>query len=491
MSDPILDPVAPFVSAELAKSPTGIEGLDEITGGGLPTGRPTLVVGGPGSGKTLLGVTFLVNGATRYNEPGVLMSFEENADELAGDVASLGLDLKSLGEQGKLLVDYVHVERSEIEETGEYDLEGLFVRLDHAIRSVGAKRIVLDTIESLFGGLQNETILRAELRRLLRWLRERKLTVLITGERGDVTLTRHGLEEYVTDAVIFLDHRVEDQVSTRRVRVVKYRGSHHGTNEYPFLIDKAGISVLPLTSLRLQHSASSDRVTSGLTSLDAMLGGKGFYRASSVLISGTAGTGKTTLAAHFADAACRSGKRCLYFLFEESPLQMVRNMRAAGIDLEPWVKAGLLKFHADRPNRHGLETHLVVVHRMVEQFRPDVVVIDPMTSLLTVGNQLDVRAMMTRLIDFLKTDEATVVFTSLTHGGDDLETTDALVSSLMDTWILLTAEETARRRRRWLYVLKSRGMPHSDEVREYRITDQGVELLPPQAGKSAPGTRSE
>jgi circadian clock protein KaiC len=464
----------------LPKSPTGIDGLDEITGGGLPTGRPTLVVGGPGSGKTLLGVTFLVNGAVLFNEPGVLMSFEENADELAGDVASLGFDLKGLAEEGKVLVDYVHVDRSEIEETGEYDLEGLFVRLDHAVRSVGAKRVVLDTIESLFGGLQNESILRAELRRLLRWLRDRNLTVLITGERGDATLTRHGLEEYVTDAVIVLDHRVEEQVSTRRIRVVKYRGSHHGTNEYPFLIDRAGVSVLPLTSLRLKHQASSERVTSGLDELDAMLGGRGFYRGSSVLISGYAGTGKTTLAGHFANASCRSGRRCLYMLFEESPQQMIRNMRSAGVDLEPWVQAGLLQFHADRPSRHGLETHLVLAHRLVEQFKPDVVVIDPMTSLLTVGTQLDVRAMMTRLIDFLKMGGATVLFTSLTHGGDDLETTDALVSSLMDTWVLLTTEERDRRRHRWLYVLKSRGMSHSNEVREFRLTDHGVDILPSQ-----------
>jgi len=472
------EPTAAFSATELPKSPTGIAGLDEITGGGLPTGRPTLVVGGPGSGKTLLGITFLVNGAVHFNEPGVLMSFEENAEELAGDVASLGFDLKALAEQGKVLVDYVHVERSEIEETGEYDLEGLFVRLDHAVRSIGAKRVVLDTIESLFGGLQNESILRAELRRLLRWLRDRNLTVLITGERGQVTLTRHGLEEYVTDAVILVDHRVEEQVSTRRIRIVKYRGSHHGTNEYPFLIDTAGLSVLPLTSLRLQHQASSERVTSGLPQLDEMLGGKGYFRGSSVLISGTAGTGKTTLAAHFADAACRGGQRCLHLLFEESPQQMIRNMRSAGMDLEPWVKSGLLLFHADRPSRHGLETHLVVMHRLVEQFKPDVVIVDPMTSLLTVGNQLDVRAMITRLIDFLKLNGATVLFTSLTHGGDDLETTDALVSSLMDTWILLTAEAVERRRQRWLYVLKSRGMSHSDEVREFRLTNHGVDILP-------------
>ena len=465
----------------LRKAPTGIAGLDEITHGGLPAGRPTLVCGGPGSGKTLLGISFLVNGATLYDEPGVLMSFEENAEELAEDVASLGFDLAGLIEQGRLLVDYVHIDRSEIEETGEYDLEGLFVRLDHAVRSVGAKRVVLDTIESLFAGLQNETILRAELRRLFRWLRDRDLTVVITGERGEVTLTRHGLEEYVSDAVIQLDHRVTDQISTRRIRVVKYRGSHHGTNEYPFLIDADGLVGAAGDLAHLQHGASSERVSSGLEKLDEMLSGRGYYRGSTVLVSGTAGTGKTSLAAHFADAACRRGERCLYFLFEESPQQMVRNMRAAGIDLQPWVDSHLLQFHADRPSRFGLETHLVAVHRAVEKFRPDVVVIDPMTNLLMVGTQTDVRAMLTRIIDFLKMLNVTAVFTALTPGGAETTTTETMISSLMDTWILLTTEQVDRTRRRWLYVLKSRGMAHSDETRQFRITSDGIDILAPQA----------
>jgi circadian clock protein KaiC len=462
----------------LRKSLTGIPGLDEITSGGLPTGRPTLVCGGPGSGKTLLGITFLVNGALQFGEPGVLMSFEENAGELAEDVASLGYDLPGLVEQGRLAVDYVHVDRSEIEETGEYDLEGLFVRLDHAVRSVGAKRVVLDTVESLFGGLQNESILRAELRRLFRWLRDRDLTVVITGERGENTLTRHGLEEYVTDAVIQLDHRVYEQISTRRIRIVKYRGSHHGTNEYPFLIDADGVCVLPVTSLTLQHGASSDRVSTGLERLDEMLGGQGYYRGSTILISGTAGTAKTTLAAHFADAACRRGQRCLYFLFEESPQQMIRNMRSAGIDLDPWVDGGRLQFHAARPSRYGLETHLVVMHRAVEQFRPDVVVVDPMTNMLTVGTQVDVRAMLTRMIDFLKMRNITALFTSLTPGGAELESTETMISSLMDTWMLTTTEEVDRRRHRWLRVLKARGMAHSNEVREFRFADRGLDILP-------------
>jgi circadian clock protein KaiC len=465
----------------LRKAPTGVAGLDEITHGGLPAGRPTLVCGGPGAGKTLLGISFLVNGATLYDEPGVLMSFEENAEELAQDVASLGFDLAGLIEQGRLVVDYVHIDRSEIEETGEYDLEGLFVRLDHAVRSIQAKRVVLDTIESLFAGLQNETILRAELRRLFRWLRDRDLTVVITGERGEVSLTRHGLEEYVSDAVIQLDHRVTDQISTRRIRIVKYRGSHHGTNEYPFLIDVDGLSVLPVTSLTLQHGAPTERVSSGLEKLDGMLSGRGYYRGSTVLVSGAVGTGKTSLAAHFADAACRRGERCLYYLFEESPQQMVRNMRAAGIDLQPWVDSHLLQFHADRPSRFGLETHLVAVHRAVEKFRPDVVIVDPMTNLLMVGTQTDVRAMLTRIIDFLKMLNVTAVFTALTPGGAQTTTTETMISSLMDTWILITTEQVDRMRRRWLHVLKSRGMAHSDETREFRITSDGIDILAPQA----------
>ena len=461
----------------LKKAPTGIPGLDEITNGGLPAGRPTLVSGGPGSGKTLLGITFLVNGATLYNEPGVLMSFEEDAADLANDVDSLGFDLPALIAQKKLIVDYVHVDRSEIEETGEYDLEALFIRLNHAVKSIGAKRVVLDTIEALFSGLKNEAILRAELRRLFRWLRDHNLTAIITGEKGDKTLTRHGMEEYVTDAVIQLDHRVQDQISTRRVRVVKYRGSHHGTNEYPFLIDTDGLSVLPVTSLGLDHTASTERISTGLPELDAMLGGQGYFRGSTVLVTGTSGAGKTTLAAHFADAACRRGDRCLYFLFEESPAQMMRNMRSAGVDLQPWVDRGLLQFHAERPSRYGLETHLALVHRAVERFQPEVVIIDPM-NLLAVGTQLDVRAMLTRLIDFLKVRKITGFFTNLTSANSEVESTEAMISSLIDSWVLATSQAVERRRRRMLFVLKSRGIPSSDEVREFRFTDHGIDILP-------------
>jgi circadian clock protein KaiC len=479
MSDAEILPHPPHLPGgrELPKTPTGIRGLDEITRGGLPRGRPTLVCGGPGSGKTLLALTFLVNGAIRFDEPGVLMTFEENGEEIASDVASLGFDLPELIDAQKLSVDYVRVERSEIEETGEYDLEGLFVRLDYAIRTVGAKRVVLDTIESLFAGLKDDAVLRAELRRLFRWLKDKGVTAVITGERGEGLLTKQGLEEYVSDAVILLDHRVHDQVSTRRLRVVKYRGSHHGTNEYPFLIDATGISVLPVSSMALEHDAPLDRISAGIQRLDGMFGGKGYYRGSTVLVSGAAGTGKTSLATHFLDAACRRGERCLCFLFEESPQQLLRNMRSIGVDLEPWVAAGLLQFHADRPSRYGLETHLVTMHQAVADFRPTVTVIDPVTNLMTVGTYTDVQAMLTRLIDHLKTENITAMLTSLMPGQGDNERTETAISSLMDTWIVLANDQVGDRHRRGLYVLKSRGMAHSNELCEFVMTNRGLNLL--------------
>jgi circadian clock protein KaiC len=485
MNDDVPPPLLP-----LSKTPTGIRGLDEITGGGLPRGRPTLVCGGPGSGKTMLAITFLVNGALQFGESGVLITFEENADEVAADVASLGFNLPDLIKAQKLAVDYVRVERSEIEETGEYDLEGLFIRLDYAIQSTGAKRVVLDTIESLFAGLSNDSILRAELRRLFRWLKDRGVTAIITGERGDGALTRQGLEEYVSDAVILLDHRVHDQVSTRRLRVVKYRGSHHGTNEYPFLINAEGISVLPVSSLALQHDAPMERVSSGVSRLDEMLSGTGYYRGSTILVSGTAGTGKTSLAAHFLDAACRRGERCLCFLFEESPQQLLRNMRSIGIDLAPWMRNGLLRFHADRPSRYGLETHLVTMHAAVADFRPTVTVIDPVTNLMTVGTHSDVQAMLTRMIDHLKTENITALLTSLTPGKTDIERTETTISSLMDTWILLANDAIRGKHHRGLYVLKSRGMSHSNEVHEFALTDHGLQILDaPPAARSAAAVR--
>jgi circadian clock protein KaiC len=470
----------------IPKSPTGIQGLDEITNGGLPKGRATLVCGGAGSGKTLLATSFLINGAKRFGEPGVLVTFEEDGDEIASDVASLGFDLPGLVDEGKLFVDYVRIERSEIEETGEYDLEGLFVRLDHAIRSTDAKRIALDTIESLFAGLANANILRAELRRLFRWLKDKGITAVITAERGEGTLTRQGLEEYVSDAVILLDHRVTEQVSTRRLRVVKYRGSHHGTNEYPFLIDRQGLSVLPVTSLGLTHHAPIERLSSGVRQLDEMLGGQGYFRGSTVLVSGTAGTGKTSLTTHFTDAACRRGERVLYFLFEESPLQLMRNMRSIGIDLQPWVDKGLLHFQADRPSRAGLESHLALMYQNVRDFKPSVTVVDAVTNLLSVATANDVRAMLMRVIDYLKVSEVTGFFTSLTPGKNESEETEAGVSSLMDAWIVLTIQEIDRERRREIRVLKSRGMAHSNRVHEFELTDHGLRLL----GDTAPGIRA-
>lgn len=468
------------VQSGLKKTPSGISGLDEITGGGLPAGRPTLVCGGPGSGKTLIGLSFLVNGARELGEAGVLLSFEESVAELASDVASLGFDLPELVAQGKLVVDYVHIDRSEIEETGEYDLEGLFVRLEHAVRTVGARRVVLDTVESLFGGLSNESILRAELRRLLRWLKDRNLTTIITGERGVQTLTRQGLEEYVTDAVILLDHRVREELSTRRLRIVKYRGSFHGTNEYPFLIDTRGLSVLPVTALKLDHPAPTARVSSGVPLLDEMLGGKGFYQGSTVLLSGTAGTGKTSLAASFADAACRRGQRCVYFLLEESPRQMIRNMRSIGIDLAQWAQRGVLHLQAERPSRFGLEAHLAAMYRAIDDLRPEAVVVDSLTDLLALGGEAEVRAMLVRLIDYLKTRGVTVLFSSLSPGTIDLQATDGAVSSLMDAWVLLSLDKTENDRRRTISVLKARGMAHSSRVYEFILTERGFRVAAPE-----------
>jgi circadian clock protein KaiC len=469
-------------TGQLAKTPTGIAGLDEITGGGLPRGRPTLVCGAAGCGKTLFAIEFLVRGAIDYGEPGVFMSFEETAKELAENVRSLGFDLDDLEAKNQLAIDQVHVERSEIEETGEYDLEGLFIRLGLAIDSVGAKRVVLDTIETLFGGLSNPAILRSELRRLFRWLKDRGVTTVITGERGDGQLTRQGLEEYVSDCVILLDHRVTEQLSTRRLRVVKYRGTHHGTNEYPFLIDEKGISVLPITSLGLRHDVSEERISSGVPKLDAMLGGAGFYRGSSVLVSGTAGTGKTSLAASFADETCRRGERCLYFAFEESRQQLIRNMRTIGIDLAPWIEKGLLNFHASRPTLHGLESHLVTIHKLVSDFGPKVVIVDPLSNFTAAGSTLEVRSMLLRLVDYLKAEQITAFFTSLTSGGDSLERTEVEVSSIIDTWLLLRDIELAGERNRGIYVLKSRGMAHSNQIREFLLTSQGIDLLEVYSG---------
>jgi len=467
--------IAPY--STLPKTPTGIAGLDEITGGGLPKGRPTLLCGEAGSGKSLMSIEFIVRGALEFNEPGVFMAFEERADELAMNVASLGFDLDKLRAQKKIKVDHVHIERSEIEETGDYDLDGLFIRLGHAIDSIGAKRVVLDTIENLFSGLANQGILRAELRRLFHWLKGKGVTAIITGERGEGKLTRQGLEEYVSDCVILLDHRVIDQISTRRLRIVKYRGSLHGTNEYPFLIDKDGISVLPVTSLHLSKEVQTARISSGIAGVDQMLGGRGFFRGSSILVSGTAGTGKTSIAAYFAAETCRRGERCIYFSFEESPKQIIRNMRSIGLEVQPYMDKGLLAFHASRPTLYGLEMHLVAMHKHIRQFKPHAVVLDPITNLVTIGPIGDVKSMLIRLLDFLMEEQITVMFTALSLNTVVNEQTDEGVSSLVDAWLLVRDIEFNGERNRGMYVMKSRGMKHSNQVREFIITDEGLSLV--------------
>jgi circadian clock protein KaiC len=398
---------------------------------------------------------FLVRGAMEFGEPGVFMMFEENAAELTANVRSLGFDLDELVNQKKIVLDHVHIERSEIEETGEYDLEGLFIRLGFAIDSIGAKRVVLDTVEALFAGLPNHAILRAELRRLFRWIKDRGMTAVITGEKGDGNaITRYGLEEYVADCVITLDHRVNEQISTRRLRVLKYRGSAHGTNEYPFLIGERGISVLPITSLRLDHAAPEERLSPG--------------------------TGKSSIGATFAEAACLRGERALLFAYEESSAQILRNMRSIGINLAPWVDQGLLQIHASRPTLQGLEQHLVTMHDTVKAFRPAIVVVDPISNLTLDRNESEVKPTLMRLIDFLKQQQITTLFTSLTTGGNNLgaaEDSQVGMSSLMDTWLLLRNVELNGERNRLIFVLKSRGMAHSNQVREFVLSDAGIDLV--------------
>ncbi|HET9836911.1 MAG TPA: circadian clock protein KaiC [Candidatus Angelobacter sp.] len=460
----------------LEKVPTGIRGLDQVTHGGFPKGRTALVCGGPGTGKTLLGLEFLARGAMLYDEPGVCIALEETTEELVTNMASLGYDLPALIKAKKLAIDYVHIERKQIEETGEYDLEGLFIRLRAAIDSVKAKRVLLDTIEVLFLSLKNEGIVRAELRRLFHWLKDAGVTAVITAEVGDKMLTRYGLEEYVADCVIVLDHRVNEQISTRRLRVMKYRGSSHGTNEYPFLIDDSGISVVPITSLGLTHTASTERLSSGVPSLDEMLGGKGFFRGSSVLITGTAGTGKSSFAAAFASAACARGERALYFAYEESPSQILRNMNSVGINLERWIKRGLLNIHATRPTASGLESHLVSMYHDIQDFDPSIVIVDPITNLVSAGDLTAVKAMLTRLIDFLKLKHITALFTNLVFGLD-IEETAIGISSLMDTWVVLRDVPHGRAERvRTLNLLKSRGMAHDTRMHTFALSAKGIDI---------------
>ena len=461
----------------ISKTPTGISGLDEITLGGLPSGRPTLICGEAGSGKTLFSIEFIVKGATEYSEPGVFMAFEEKADELKANVASLGFDLEKLEQEKKIRIDYIHIDRSEIEETGEYDLEGLFIRLGYAIDSIGAKRVVLDTIENLFSGLNNDGVLRSEIRRLFQFLKSKGVTAIITGEKGEKSLTRQGLEEYVSDCVILLDHRIINQISTRLLRIVKYRGSVHGTNEYPFLIDEEGISVLPVTSLMLDKPVSSESIPSGISALDKMLSNKGFYRGSSILVSGTAGTGKTSISASFADATCIRKEKCLFFAFEESPKQIIRNMSSIGLDLQKHIDEGYLEFYASRPTLYGLEMHLVAIHKAIRRFKPDVIILDPITNLITIGSVSEVKTMLVRLIDFLQAEQITVMFTALTLNNIVNEQTDEGVSSLVDAWLLIRDIESNGERNRGLYIMKSRGMKHSNQIREFVITDQGIDLV--------------
>jgi circadian clock protein KaiC len=461
----------------LEKCPTGIKGLDEITKGGLPKGRPTLICGSAGSGKTLFAMEFLMRGALDYKEPGVFMSFEETPDDLAKNFISLGFDINSMISRGLIATDHIYIDRSEVQETGEYDLEGLFIRLGHAIDSIGAKRVVLDTIETLFSGLSNTAILRAELRRLFSWLKERGVTAIITGERGEKLLTRYGLEEYVADCVILLDFRIQEQLSTRRLRIVKYRGSSHGSDEYPFLIDESGLSILPITSVGLDYPVSKERIATGVPKLDAMLEGKGFYRGSTILVSGTAGTGKTSLASTFAVAACLRGERCLYFAFEESPSQIIRNMKSIGIDLAHWVKKGLLRFHSARPSLYGLEMHLLTFHKMVNEFNPQVFIVDPISNLNAAGTATEVKSILTRLVDYLKMKNITTFLTDLTHFIGSLEHTSEEISSLIDTWLLLRDIELNGERNRGLYILKSRGMAHSNQIQEFLLTNHGIGLI--------------
>jgi circadian clock protein KaiC len=464
-------------AAQLEKCPTGIQGLDEITAGGLPRGRPTLICGDAGSGKTILGMQFLVRGITEFNEPGVFIAFEENAQDLAINMASMGVDVGRLCAENRLAIDWVHLSPADIEEAGEYDLEGLFIRIQCAIERVHARRIVLDSIEALFSTLRSQTTLRSELQRLFNWLKERQLTAVVTGERGDGRLTRHGLEEYVADCVISLDHDLVNQVSTRHVRVIKYRGSVHGANQYPFLIGKNGFAVFPITSVGLECPAPTEQISSGIPRLDTMLRGGGFYRGSTILVSGGAGTGKTSLAAHFVRAACERGERALYFGFEESQAQLLRNMRSIGIDLGPWVEGGLLQFHAARPSLCGLETHLAMILAAVTEFEPRVIVLDPLSDFLVVGSHSDVKGMLTRLIDYLKMKQITALFISLTSAEHEVQQSEAGISSLIDCWLLLRNLEQGGERNRVLYLLKSRGMAHSTQVREFLLTDEGVDLV--------------
>ncbi len=473
---------------QLHKCPTGIKGFDEITEGGLPKNRITLICGNTGCGKTLLGIDFLINGATKYNEPGIFMSFEETEDELYKNVASLNLDLHGLVARKKILIEYVLLERRDIQESGEFNLEGLFIRLEHAIDAIDAKRVVLDSIESLFAGVTDVGILRLEIKRLFRWLKDKHVTAIMTGELGQGVYSRHGLEEYISDCIILLDNRVREQISTRRIRVMKYRGSNHGTNEYPFVIDTDGLSVIPITSAGLDQPGTNKRVSTGIPSLDKLFQGAGYTRGSTILASGTAGTGKTSLAAAFVIERCKRGERCLFLSYEESSGQLIQNMHSIGFHFEPLIKKGLLKIVATRPSFFGLEMHLLDLYKLIADFKPQSVVIDPLTSLIGQGNQLEIQSMLTRMIDALKSQGITGLFTSLVSSTAQNDTSGEIgVSSLIDTWIVVREleEDEGKRRVRGLYIVKSRGMGHSSDVHKLVLSDEGMHIVPMGADATA------
>ncbi|MBK9748653.1 MAG: circadian clock protein KaiC [Chloroflexi bacterium] len=468
----------------LTKAPTGITGFDQVTGGGLPEGRTTLVCGGTGCGKTLFAMEFLIRGITEFDEPGVFIAFEETREELTQNFSSLGFDLENLSAQNKLLIDHIHTDWDRMDQTGEFDLDALLIRLDHAIQKVQAKRVVLDTVEVLFDVLGDTDMLRSELRRVFRWLKERGVTVVITGESGDNHLTRRGIEAYISDCVILLEQRIDNKIARRWMRIIKYRGSHHGTDEYPFLVDTTGLSVLPITSVGLEYPVSEETVSSGIERLDSMLAGRGFFRSSTILISGESGSGKTSMAAQFVDAACRRGERCLFFSFEEPAAQIIRNVRSVGINLREWVDSGLLRFKSTRPTMYSLEMHLTVLYRHIQEFAPQVVILDPVTSFDVIGSSIESRLLLTRMIDFLKTHGITAMLTSLTRAGDPDEQTQVHISSMIDTWILVNNLEANGERNRILYILKSRGMAHSNQICEFEISEHGINILDAYTGTS-------
>ncbi|MFN8528692.1 MAG: circadian clock protein KaiC [Anaerolineae bacterium] len=468
----------------LVKTPTGIAGFDMVTDGGLPKGRTTLVCGGTGCGKTLFGMEFLVRGITQFDEPGVFIAFEETQEELIQNFSSLGFQLERLIEQNKLTIDCIQIDQSHGDQTGDYDLEALLIRIDYAIKKVQAKRVVLDTVEVLFDALGDTDTLRSELRRVFRWLKERNVTAVITGESGENSLTRRGIEAYISDCVIRLDQRIDNRIARRWLRIIKYRGSNHGTDEYPFLVDASGLFVMPITSVGLEYPVSEETVSSGVKRLDTMLGGHGFFRTSTILISGASGTGKTSMAAQFVDAACRRGERCLFFSFEEPSSQIIRNVRSVGCDLQQWVDAGLLRFKATRPTMYSLEMHLTILYQSIVEFAPQIVVMDPVTNFDVIGSTAESRLLLTRMIDFIKTHGITALLTSLTRGGDPDEQTQIHISSMIDTWILMNNLEANGERNRTLYILKSRGMAHSNQVCEFEITAQGIQILDAYTGTS-------